>query len=110
VFGRGDPNLRNFLWNGHTLRLVDFEYAGWSDRAHELADLIEHPESRATPDSSWQAFIDRFDLPKPRTPTTPCRAPPARPVLDQPHVAKPAPTPSQRFTAQVQRTATLLEP
>jgi len=52
VFGRGDPNIRNCLWNGHTLRLIDLEYAGWSDRAYELADLIEHPESRTTPDTT----------------------------------------------------------
>lgn len=63
VFGRGDPNLANCLWDGRRVGLVDWEYAGLSDVAYELADLIEHPASRATPDRSWMALVDRFALP-----------------------------------------------
>jgi Ser/Thr protein kinase RdoA (MazF antagonist) len=110
VFGRGDPNLRNCLWNGHTLRIIDFEYAGWSDRAHELADLIEHPESRATPDPTWQAFVDRFDLPDLERQ----RLHAARRLLALFWTSRMWPSPHEpacpRFAAQVQRTATLLEP
>lgn len=62
VFGRGDPSLANALWDGAELTLLDFEYSGWTDPAYELADLIEHPRSRATPDSSWRDFTDRFGL------------------------------------------------
>jgi hypothetical protein len=109
VFGRGDPNLRNCLWNGCVLRLIDLEYAGWSDRAHELADLIEHPESRATPDTAWQAFVDRFDLPDVERQ----RLQAARRVLALFWTSRMWPGPhepaSQRFTAQVQRTAMLLQ-
>jgi len=42
VFGRGDSNLANFLWDGDHVRLVDFEDSGHSDRAFELAVLVEH--------------------------------------------------------------------
>jgi hypothetical protein len=42
VLGQGDPNLANFLWDGTGIRIVDFEDSGPSDRAFELADLIEH--------------------------------------------------------------------
>jgi hypothetical protein len=62
VLGRGDNNLANFLWDGDRIRLVDFEYAGWSDRCAEIADLIEHISARSTPDETWQQFLDEFDL------------------------------------------------
>ena len=62
VFGRGDPSLANLLWNGTRVALLDFEYSGWTDPAYELADLVEHPRSRGTPDATWYAFVDRFAL------------------------------------------------
>ncbi|MFC4111833.1 phosphotransferase [Nonomuraea zeae] len=42
VFGAGDGNLANFLWDGARVRVVDFEDCGRSDRAFELAELVEH--------------------------------------------------------------------
>jgi hypothetical protein len=42
VFGSGDGNLANYLWDGTRVRLVDFEYSGVSDRAFELAEATEH--------------------------------------------------------------------
>ncbi|GAA3234960.1 aminoglycoside phosphotransferase family protein [Actinocorallia longicatena] len=42
VLGTGDGNLANFLWDGTAVRVIDFEYAGRSDRAFELAEVIEH--------------------------------------------------------------------
>jgi thiamine kinase-like enzyme len=42
VFGRGDPNPANSLWDGVRLGIVDLENAGWTDRAVDLADLVEH--------------------------------------------------------------------
>ncbi len=62
VFSRSDPNLANCLWDGERLRMIDFEYAGWSDRAVDLADLVEHPASFATPEDTWAEFVARFDL------------------------------------------------
>jgi thiamine kinase-like enzyme len=36
---------------------VDFEYSGISDRAFDLAELVEHIDARATADASWQALL-----------------------------------------------------
>ena len=62
VFGQGDANLANFLWDGHWVRLVDFEDSGPSDRAFELAVLVEHlsawPDGRLDAD----AFVASFEL------------------------------------------------
>jgi aminoglycoside phosphotransferase (APT) family kinase protein len=55
VFSRGDPNLMNCLWDDGRMRLVDFEDSGWSDRATDLADLVEHVQSRGTSDEDWFA-------------------------------------------------------
>lgn len=46
VFANADGNLANLLWDGTRCRIVDFEDAGASDRAYELADLVEHVNSR----------------------------------------------------------------
>ncbi len=42
VYGHGDANLANYLHDGGTVRLVDFEDSGRSDRAWELAIFTEH--------------------------------------------------------------------
>lgn len=42
VFSHGDGNVANLLWDGEHCRVVDFEDAGVSDSAYELADLLEH--------------------------------------------------------------------
>jgi aminoglycoside phosphotransferase (APT) family kinase protein len=42
VLGHRDPNLDNYLWDGHQIRIVDFEDAAISDPAMEFAILLEH--------------------------------------------------------------------
>ncbi|GAA4984216.1 hypothetical protein GCM10025734_06870 [Kitasatospora paranensis] len=42
VFGPGDGNLANYLWDGARVRVVDFEESGRSDRAFEIAEVTEH--------------------------------------------------------------------
>ncbi|MFI6320745.1 phosphotransferase family protein [Nonomuraea sp. NPDC050556] len=42
VFGAGDGNLENFLWDGERVRIIDFEESGRSDRAFELSEVAEH--------------------------------------------------------------------
>lgn len=42
VFGSGDGNLANFLWDGSQVQLIDFEYGGRCDRAYDLAEIVEH--------------------------------------------------------------------
>jgi len=59
VFGHSDSNLANYLWDGGRIRVIDFEDAGWSDPAYELASLVEHLSAR---DTDWAGFLDRFDV------------------------------------------------
>ncbi|CAM3518749.1 aminoglycoside phosphotransferase family protein [Nocardioides zeicaulis] len=44
--GIADLNPANVLWDGRVARLVDFEDAGLSEPAYELADHVEHLGSR----------------------------------------------------------------
>ncbi|GAA3528569.1 hypothetical protein GCM10022419_004270 [Nonomuraea rosea] len=59
VFGAGDGNLANFMWDGSRIRIVDYEDSGSSDLAFELAELAEHV-------SLWVdgevEIVDRFEL------------------------------------------------
>lgn len=59
VIGHGDPNLANYLWDGRCVRIVDFEDAGLSDPANELAILAEHMSARAL---DADALCTRFDV------------------------------------------------
>jgi hypothetical protein len=62
VFGQGDGNLANFLWDGDRVRLVDFEDSGRSDRAYELADLTEHVATWVDTDFDASLFLGHFSL------------------------------------------------
>ena len=62
VLGQGDSNLANFLWDGARVRIVDFEDSGPSDRAFELAVLVEHISAWSDADLSADLFLARFDL------------------------------------------------
>lgn len=42
VFTHGDGNIANLVWSGVRCHVVDFEDAGVSDPAYEVADLLEH--------------------------------------------------------------------
>lgn len=62
VFGPGDGNLANYLWDGSRVRIVDFEDSGLSDRAFELAEITEHVASWVGRPLDVVAFLDEFDL------------------------------------------------
>ncbi len=62
VFGQGDANLANFLWDGERVRIVDFEDSGVSDRALELAVLIEHISAWLGAGLNGSQFVQAFDL------------------------------------------------
>ncbi|MFJ2916741.1 phosphotransferase [Streptomyces sp. NPDC087307] len=68
VFGAGDGNLANYLWNAETSRMgvVDFEDSGRSDRAFELAEITEHVSSWVDDGAGGgldsAAFLALFDL------------------------------------------------
>jgi len=59
VLGHSDPNVANYLWDGAVVRIVDFEDAGTSDPAYELATLVEHLSARG---GDWEPFLARFDV------------------------------------------------
>lgn len=62
VFSRGDANLLNWLSENEGLHVVDFEFSGWSDRAVDAADHIEHISARQVPDSTWRTLEDDFGV------------------------------------------------
>jgi len=62
VFGHGDANLANFLWDGERVRLVDFEDSGPSDRAFELAVLVEHLSAWSDSGLDAGVFARAFEL------------------------------------------------
>jgi aminoglycoside phosphotransferase (APT) family kinase protein len=59
ILGHSDPNLSNYLWDGSRVRIVDFEDAGRSDPAYELATLMEHLGARGT---DWTEFGARLGV------------------------------------------------
>lgn len=62
VFGLGDGNLANYLWDGSRVRLLDFEYSGRSDRAYELAEVVEHVTVWVDDAVDVPALLSCFDL------------------------------------------------
>lgn len=62
VFGQGDGNLGNYLWDGQQVRLVDFEDSGRSDRSFELAAVAEHLSVWHDAEVDSIALLDRFEL------------------------------------------------
>ncbi len=62
VLGQGDGNLANFLWDGERVRIVDFEDSGLSDRAFELAVLVEHISAWLGAGLRGDQFTAAFDL------------------------------------------------
>lgn len=62
VFGPGDGNLANYLWDGSRVRIVDFEESGRSDRPFELAEITEHVAAWVDEPLDAEAFLGRFEL------------------------------------------------
>ncbi|MGW4802181.1 phosphotransferase, partial [Nonomuraea sp. NPDC004297] len=62
VFGTGDGNVANYLWDGHQMRVIDFEYSGRSDRSFELAEVFEHVSVWHNDASGLSAVLDRVEL------------------------------------------------
>ncbi|WUO26341.1 aminoglycoside phosphotransferase [Streptomyces sp. NBC_00287] len=62
VFGAGDGNFANYLWDGSRVQIVDFEDSGLSDRAFELAEITEHVASWVDQPLDVASFPNQFDL------------------------------------------------
>ena len=59
IFSGGDSNLLNWLWDRSHIRVVDYEFAGYSDLAFDCADLTEHVSGREAgiDDQAWAETI-----------------------------------------------------
>ncbi|MEV0345547.1 aminoglycoside phosphotransferase family protein [Nonomuraea sp. NPDC050680] len=62
AFGTGDGNLANYLWDGTKVGVVDFEFSGRSDRAFELAEVVEHISVWRNDAAGMTAVLERFGL------------------------------------------------
>jgi hypothetical protein len=62
VLGAGDGNLANYVWDGTRIGVVDFEYAGRSDRAFELAEVVEHVSAWVNDAFDAASLLSRFEL------------------------------------------------
>ena len=52
----------NWHWQDGTVFCVDFEFAGHSDVAFDVADLVEHISARVVPDSTWSDLLPTLGL------------------------------------------------
>ena len=57
AFSRGDANLLNWLAHGDEVAAVDFEFAGYSDAAYDVAELVEHISARVIDDEAWARVV-----------------------------------------------------
>jgi Ser/Thr protein kinase RdoA (MazF antagonist) len=62
ALGIADLNPANILWDGERCRLVDFEDAGLTDPAYELADHVEHLGGRLRGIFDPDALVDAVGL------------------------------------------------
>lgn len=62
VFGHGDGNLANYLYDGARVQIVDFEDCGRSDRACELAEIVEHVAFWHEAGGNPTSLTSMFDL------------------------------------------------
>lgn len=62
VFGLCDGNLANYLWDGQDVHVIDFESAGCTDRAFDVADLVEHISLRRGSGIEADDLLSRLDL------------------------------------------------
>ncbi|GAA2756536.1 phosphotransferase family protein [Actinopolymorpha rutila] len=85
VFGPGDGNLANYLWDGSQVRIVDFEDSGRSDRAFELAEVTEHVGSWVEHPLDTRAFLGQFEFDTRRV-----RTPAGMSTTPRPRLAVPA--------------------
>ena len=62
TLGISDLNPANILWDGEVCRLVDFEDAGLTEPAYELADHVEHLAGRLADVFDHDALVDAVGL------------------------------------------------
>ena len=58
--GHGDATVRNMLRTTGGVVLVDWEYSGLCDPAHELAKIMAHPHARDVSEERWQWLAEHY--------------------------------------------------
>jgi thiamine kinase-like enzyme len=58
----GDPNVRNMIVTSGGVRLVDWEYSGINDPAHEIAALMSHPIGGSASEERWRWLAEQYAL------------------------------------------------
>lgn len=58
----GDPNVRNMIVTSGGARLVDWEYSGINDPAHEIAALMSHPVGGLPGEERWRWLAEQYAL------------------------------------------------
>lgn len=56
---RRDPNVTNVIRRPGVWACVDWEYSGWDDPAHELAEVMLHPSYRSVSEWRWEWLRER---------------------------------------------------
>jgi aminoglycoside phosphotransferase (APT) family kinase protein len=56
----GDATVRNMLQTISGVALVDWEYSGLCDPAHEVAKIMAHPHAKDVSEDRWQWLIERY--------------------------------------------------
>ena len=59
-WAHGDPNVRNIILAEHGAVLVDWEYSGVSDPAHEMAKLMSHALISAVDEARFQWLAEKY--------------------------------------------------
>ncbi|MGW3743221.1 aminoglycoside phosphotransferase [Streptomyces sp. NPDC005146] len=62
IFGPGDGNLADYLWDGSEVRVVDFVDSGVSDRAFAPAEITEHVTSWVDQPLDIETLLEQFEL------------------------------------------------
>ena len=59
-WGHGDTNIRNLIQASEGIKLVDWEYSGVSDPAHEIAMLMSHHNAAAAGEAHWDWVAEQY--------------------------------------------------
>lgn len=58
--GHGDATVRNMLHTASGVVLVDWEYSGLCDPAHEIAKIMTHPHAKDVSEERWQWVAEHY--------------------------------------------------
>jgi aminoglycoside phosphotransferase (APT) family kinase protein len=59
-WGHGDTNIRNLILTADGVKLVDWEYSGVTDPAHEIAMLMSHHNAATAGEAHWDWVAEQY--------------------------------------------------